>query len=407
MNAPSRWFRSASTPPARSSLPRRRNRLPLAAVALPLAGCLGHTVLPAPGASLPAPVHLPLGAEASDHGPADGVGVGAVRCAGLTRPGSRPSPAASDGVAGPAPPASVLDYPRRAVAPELLPVARFGLARHRAYLFRLSSSGDNRQRDRMVTGRYFEGRATGGRRLVILLPIYGSSSYPPQRVARRLLAEDRRGSTDVLLLDGREDLFDWGAMAAAATPAAFWQAVDRSVEAFRTVAVDVRRLVDWAETRPGIDRRRIGLVGFSVGALLTAVVRGAEPRLDAAVLVMGGGHLHQVFATCYGDPIEVTRAARVRFGWSEAVLAAELARRLAPIEPVRHAAGADPASVLVVEAGADDCIPAPGRDALWRALARPERHTIGSSHRRSFLSMTFLGGHAVTRRITEFLGERL
>jgi dienelactone hydrolase len=363
-------------------------------------GCIEHRVIPAAGPR--AVVARPV-AGGSSHGPSNGAapGAGETRARqGLLGVGDSLEQASTI-----AP--SALDYRRQPVEPELVPLARFGLKRHRAYLFRLPSAGDNRQAGRLVTGRYYEGRSRAGRRLILVLPIYGSSTYPPRKLARRLLAEDRRGTTDVLLLDGRGELFDWPAMAEARTPEAFWAGFDRSVEAFRTVAVDVRRLLDWAETRPRVDSRRIGLVGFSIGAFVGSVVVGADERVAAAVLVMGGGHLHDVFATCYGDPVEVTQAARVRFGWSEEAVRRELAAHLAHVEPVRYAPAVDPRRVLLVEAGGDDCIPAPGRDALWRALARPEKHTLGSTHRRSFLSMTFIGGNAITRRITEFLGERL
>jgi cephalosporin-C deacetylase-like acetyl esterase len=51
---------------------------------------------------------------------------------------------------------------------------------------------------------------------------------------------------------------------------------------------DVGRTIDYLETRPDIDKDRIGYYGVSWGALLGPIVNAVEPRLKAAVWVSGG-----------------------------------------------------------------------------------------------------------------------
>jgi len=46
---------------------------------------------------------------------------------------------------------------------------------------------------------------------------------------------------------------------------------------------DVMRLIDWLQTRPEVDPRRIGLTGFSKGGIETYLTAAVDPRVAAAV----------------------------------------------------------------------------------------------------------------------------
>jgi dienelactone hydrolase len=56
---------------------------------------------------------------------------------------------------------------------------------------------------------------------------------------------------------------------------------------------DVRRTVDYLETRPDIDRDRIAFMGLSWGASLAPVYLAVEPRFKAAVLIVGGFYVQR------------------------------------------------------------------------------------------------------------------
>jgi dienelactone hydrolase len=66
------------------------------------------------------------------------------------------------------------------------------------------------------------------------------------------------------------------------------QRLDRSRRIFVADVIAVRRAVDLLQRLPQVDRSRIGLVGWSLGARVGAVAAGAEPRLRAVVLMSGG-----------------------------------------------------------------------------------------------------------------------
>ena len=51
---------------------------------------------------------------------------------------------------------------------------------------------------------------------------------------------------------------------------------------------DWRQALDWLGTRPEINKSRIGLLGYSMGAFQGSILMGVEPRFQAATLCVGG-----------------------------------------------------------------------------------------------------------------------
>ena len=58
-------------------------------------------------------------------------------------------------------------------------------------------------------------------------------------------------------------------------------------------AKDVRRTVDYLETRPDIDRDKIAYIGNSWGSAMAPVYLAVEPRFKAAVLIVGGFYVQR------------------------------------------------------------------------------------------------------------------
>lgn len=266
------------------------------------------------------------------------------------------------------------------------------------------SIGENGLPGNVMAARYYQRKAPGPRSLVVVLPIWGGHPYPSSIVTRDLT---NAGWGNVMHVLGEHMIIDWEALENAPTVASFTRTMERMVGRVRVTVIDLRRLMDWAETRPEIDARRIGLVGFSESTLQVAGVLASDGRLAAAVLVMGGAHPHATLGTCYGPPAEVRRAVLPRFGWTVAGYIDTLDLLMAPVDPARLGSRVDPARVLVVDARDDDCIPQIARDALWRSLGRPERITVRASHAGSFLAMTFLGGNHIRKSIAGFLARTL
>jgi dienelactone hydrolase len=257
-----------------------------------------------------------------------------------------------------------------------------------------------------VTARYYQGKLAGAKPLVIVLPVWGISSYPSKTIADSLRARSG-GGINILQVDGEHMLFDWAAIGDARSEAEFHHLLDLTVQRFADMVIDVRRLVDWAETRPEVDTGRIALIGFSMSAIVGSIVLTNEPRIDVGVLVVGGADLHEILAACNGRMQRTRERIVERFGWSIEQFKEELKAPLAAINPVRFAGRLDPDRVLIIEAGQDSCIPESARERFWLAMGRPERISYQYDHRMTFLAMTFLGGNDLQYQIHQFLDRTL
>lgn len=268
------------------------------------------------------------------------------------------------------------------------------------------SVGVNGQAGNLVDVWYFQSRLPDRKKLVIVLPIWGSYKYPSWQITQGILRRSK-GDTNVALTLGENHLFDWEGLGAAQNETAFVRLMQDMVGRVRTTVIDIRRLIDWAETQPDIDPQRIGLVGFSMGALVAGSTLVDEPRLAAGVLVMGGAHPHEILAICSGRPQEVRENVLPRFGWTVERYREILAPIFAPVNPASYPRRADPRRVLIFDAYHDDCIPQRARDALWDAMGRPERIGFLYTHKVAFLSMTPLGMYYLRGKIYEFLDRAL
>ena len=61
---------------------------------------------------------------------------------------------------------------------------------------------------------------------------------------------------------------------------------------YAQTVLDLRRAVDWLETRPAVDPSRIGYFGVSMGTIIGSTFCGVDKRIAAAALIIGGADFH-------------------------------------------------------------------------------------------------------------------
>lgn len=299
-------------------------------------------------------------------------------------------------------------YTRKPVTPQLEQTLRRQRGHYRVWDLELPSIGDNAQPGNVVRARYFESDLPGPKRLILVLPIYGKSHYPSYKVARYLTHDRDAETTNVLMLLGGENLYDWRAMAAAGSEEEFLAEIERTVQRVKTTVIDVRRLLDWTEERPEIDPDRIGVVGFSFSSILANLSMAIDPRIAAGVFFMGGGHVHKIFAHCEGNDLQQVRhRMRRRLGWTNLHFEYMLEEPLRPVDPVRLASLLDNRPVLLAESVVDGIIPRDSRRDLRESLGQPDRIRFVIGHRAAFLSLTPLGFNYATRKIRQFFLDHL
>jgi len=273
-------------------------------------------------------------------------------------------------------------------------------------LLSFPSIGENGQQDNEVRARYLRSELDGPRPLVIVLPIYARFTYPSRKMAK-FLQKKSAGEVHVLDVQGNDFLIDWVTLAKTDDEETVLELFRQGIERERVTVIDIRRLIDWAEQRPEIDATRVGLVGFSRSAIVAGIVATQDERLTATVLMMGGAHPDQIIAQCDGVRTSAVHDnVRRQFGWDQDELERQIHDLFAVVDSANYPDRVDPATVLLFEAGKDECIPESSREALREAMGRPKVYSIDRKHRRAFLDITPLGGNWLCHRTWDFLQDR-
>jgi hypothetical protein len=268
------------------------------------------------------------------------------------------------------------------------------------------SSGTNGHPQNLVEGQYFRSKEPGPKSLVVVMPIWGTSSYPPAKISEGY-ARRAGHDTNVIWIYGTAPLFPWDELSSVPTEDAFRALGRDSAERFRTAVVDMRRLVDWASERPEIDASRIAFVGFSMSALVTSTLLANEPRIAGGVLMMGAARFADIFSVCQNRAGEVRDHAMRTFGWTVDEYRDFFAQLFDPADPTRFEGRYDPAKILMIDAMFDDCMPESSRAALWEITGHPQRVTFLYRHRSAFYSLTPIGLNVSRRKIYRFLDQAL
>jgi cephalosporin-C deacetylase-like acetyl esterase len=137
-------------------------------------------------------------------------------------------------------------------------------------------------------------------------------------------------------------------------------------EAIIQTVIDIRRAIDFLETRQEIEKRRIGYIGISMGAILGTLATAVEPRIDTCVLIVGGGDWPTLVAKSALAPAQQLRKAGVLDDAHSRSL-------LADIEPLSFAPHIAPRPALMLNGRKDKIIPKECAEKLYEALKDPKK----------------------------------
>lgn len=146
---------------------------------------------------------------------------------------------------------------------------------------------------------------------------------------------------------------------------------DFSLEDLRKVGavsvVDMRRGLDYLQTRSDIAPNRLACIGISLGGILGGVFAGVEPRLACTALWSAGGDWGKLL-TESKQPIAIKR--RENGGLPDV---ATVNTTLGEVDPLRYAANIAPHPLLLLEGTNDTVVPPACTEMLYEAAKMPKQ----------------------------------
>ncbi len=150
--------------------------------------------------------------------------------------------------------------------------------------------------------------------------------------------------------------------------------LEHTFAAIRQTVLDLRRATAWLESRPEIDKRRLGIMGTSLGSFVATLTAEMEPKLGRLAVLLGGAD----FADGYWDHPKVIRYRKVltAFGGKKE----DIKRLLAPVDPITCVKNLAGRKVLIVAAKNDEIVPPRMAETLWRATGKQQIIWLNAGH---------------------------
>lgn len=140
----------------------------------------------------------------------------------------------------------------------------------------------------------------------------------------------------------------------------------QTVRGMTQAVLDIRRAAAWLAAQEEIDDEQLGIMGISLGGIVSALAAEAEPRFGKVGLILAGGDISKVTT-------ESKEFKKIRHKLKEQNITREdLNRIFKPIDPVTYAKNLHGRKVLMLNAKYDEIIPPACTESLWEAAGRPE-----------------------------------
>jgi pimeloyl-ACP methyl ester carboxylesterase len=141
--------------------------------------------------------------------------------------------------------------------------------------------------------------------------------------------------------------------------------IERTVTAMRQAVVDVRRAACWLASRPDVDPNRLGVVGISLGGIVSALAAAVDPAINQGAFLLAGGDLSAIL---WGMP----EGAPYRAAWLESGRTRDDLKALTdPYDPLTYAKGLVGKRLFMIAGKVDEVVPPSSTLLLWEAAGRP------------------------------------
>jgi len=149
---------------------------------------------------------------------------------------------------------------------------------------------------------------------------------------------------------------------------------DQLIVTMTQSVMDCRRAIDFLCTQPQIDSSKIGLAGASLGAVVSTLVYGVDPRISHVAFMLGGVDLAGII--WHSSRVVIQREKLRAKGYTEDSLRAAIAQ----IEPTRYLLRRTQKDALIVAARFDTVVPRSSTDQLISLFPNPPTIWLDTGH---------------------------
>ena len=128
--------------------------------------------------------------------------------------------------------------------------------------------------------------------------------------------------------------------------------------------IDLRRGIDFLQSRPEIEPDKIGYCGFSMGGILGTLFAAVDTRVQAPILCLAGGDWKRMLTTS-----QLPQAVQAR---ASGGLPADIVSAMDPIDPVHWVARISPRPVLFINGDEDTIVPVACANELKADARQPK-----------------------------------
>ena len=257
-----------------------------------------------------------------------------------------------------------------------------------------------------VRGEYLQPRAVDNAPLAILLHGMGDQSLIPSKLLARALA--KKGMACFVLYS----VFHSSRMPETIGKRLHDLSPEEWFEGYRVSVIDMRQVIDWANSRSEINQEQIAVIGLSFGGFISAITMGIDKRVRAGVFIIAAGNSEKISLKSR-KPAMKNRYQHTEAEYDEiqscyAQYLTEVAEKgFEKVTPPRKSFLTDPMTfapylrgrpVLMLNALWDEYIPREATLDFWEACGKPAITWFPSTH-----ASIWLWYPLISRKIARFL----
>ena len=178
-------------------------------------------------------------------------------------------------------------------------------------------------------------------------------------------------------------------------------------EGYQTSVIDVRQILDWANTLGEINRQQIAVIGISLGGFIGAISMGVDNRINAGVfLVTGGNYVSPAWVKKSWHSHEDAEHQEAQKHYTQYLAEVE-EKGFENVTPFKENYLTDPMTfasylrerpVMIINARWDERIPRQAALDFWEACGKPDIRWYSATH-----SSIWLFYPRIRRQIVDFL----